>query len=43
MKAHPVCSGPRDAVPSIGPARTCYTAHGQVFYVHDVIRFVEMY
>ena len=31
MKASAVCSGPRDAVPSIG----------HVFYVHDVVRFVE--
>lgn len=41
LKAHPRCTGPRDAVPSIGPERSCATAHGNVFYVHDVIRFVE--
>lgn len=41
MKAHPTCTGPRDAVPSIGPERSCSTAHGSVFYVHDVLWFVE--
>lgn len=41
MKAHPRCAGPRDTVPSIGPERSCTTAHGNVFYVHDVLRFVE--
>lgn len=41
MKASARCSGPRGGVPSIGPERSCATAHGNVFYVHDVIRFVE--
>lgn len=41
MKAAPKCTGPRGAVPSIGPERSCATAHGQGYYVHDVIRFVE--
>lgn len=41
MKAHPVCAGPREGVPSIGPERSCDTAHGHVFYVHDVICYVE--
>lgn len=41
MKAHPRCTGAQDVVPSIGPERSCATAHGNVFYVHDVLRFVE--
>ncbi|MGX1695210.1 hypothetical protein ACWIBQ_07520 [Microbacterium keratanolyticum] len=43
MKAHPICTGPRsqDAEPSFGPTRTCDAAHGGVFYMHDVLWFVE--
>ena len=41
MKASARCTGPQDAVPSFGPARTCDAAHGLVSYVHDVLWFVE--
>lgn len=43
MKAHAVCPGPVSAAsgPPEFPERACETAHGHVYYVHDVLWFVE--
>ncbi|UOQ58764.1 hypothetical protein MUN78_08090 [Leucobacter allii] len=41
MTANPVCTGRRGLSPPELLERSCGAAHGNVFYMHDVIRFVD--